>query len=35
VTDQIAHPTAADLLDVTDPVGAVDLVDLDAVLDTL
>ena len=35
MTDQIAHPTAADLLDVTDPVGAVDLVDLDAVLDTV
>ena len=28
MTDQIAHPTAADLLDITDPVGAVDLVDL-------
>src|SRR6478609_10428802 len=24
---EMAHPTAADLLDITDPVGAVDLVD--------
>ena len=23
----VAHPTAADLLDITDPIGAVDLVD--------
>ncbi|HEY4993899.1 MAG TPA: phosphoribosylformylglycinamidine synthase subunit PurL, partial [Nakamurella sp.] len=35
MTDQIAHPTAADLLDVTDPVGAVDLADLGAALDTV
>ena len=30
-----AHPTAADLLDITDPIGAVDLVDLDQELDTV
>ena len=35
MTDQIAHPTAADLLDITDPVGAVDLADLGAALDTV
>src|SRR6478735_4263708 len=35
MTDQIAHPTAADLLDVTDPVGAVDLVDIEVALDTV
>ena len=35
MTDQIAHPTAADLLDVTDPVGAVDLVDLGPELDSV
>ncbi len=31
----MAHPTAADLLDITDPIGAVDLVDLDQELDTV
>src|SRR6476659_4445412 len=35
MTDQIAHPTAADVLDVTDPVGAVDLVDIEVALDTV
>ncbi len=35
MTDQIAHPTAADLLDITDPVGAVDLVDIESQLDTV
>ncbi len=40
MTDQIAHPTvarptAADLLDITDPVGAVDLVDLGPELDSV
>jgi phosphoribosylformylglycinamidine synthase II len=35
MTDQIAHPTAADLLDITDPVGAVDLADVEATLDTV
>ena len=35
MTDQIAHPTAADLLDVTDPVGAVDLADVEKTLDTV
>jgi phosphoribosylformylglycinamidine synthase len=30
-----AHPTAADLLDITDPIGAVDLVDVEADLDTV
>jgi len=33
--DQLAHPTAADLLDITDPVGAVDLVDHGSQLDTV
>jgi len=33
--DQIARPTAADLLDITDPVGAVDLVDQGPELDTV
>ncbi|WP_420122858.1 phosphoribosylformylglycinamidine synthase subunit PurL [Nakamurella sp.] len=36
--DQVAHParpTQADLLDITDPVGAVDLVDQGPVLDTV
>src|SRR6478752_3490459 len=35
MTDQIAHPTAADLPDITDPVGAVDLADVEAQLDTV
>ncbi|HEY5115260.1 MAG TPA: phosphoribosylformylglycinamidine synthase subunit PurL [Nakamurella sp.] len=35
MTDQIAHPSAADLLDITDPIGAVDLADLSAALDTV
>ncbi len=35
MTDGRAHPTAADLLDITDPIGAVDLVDLDQELDTV
>jgi phosphoribosylformylglycinamidine synthase len=35
VTGKIAHPTAADLLDITDPVGAVDLVDIEVALDTV
>ena len=33
--DQVAHPTQADLLDITDPVGAIDLVDQGPVLDTV
>jgi len=32
---EMAHPTAADLLDITDPVGAVDLVDQGPELDTV
>ncbi|HZM66976.1 MAG TPA: phosphoribosylformylglycinamidine synthase subunit PurL [Nakamurella sp.] len=35
MTDRIARPTAADLLDVTDPVGAVDLVDRGPLPDTV
>ena len=35
MTDQVAHPTQADLLDITDPVGAVDLVDQGPELDTV
>ncbi len=35
MTGPLAHPTAADLLDITDPIGAVDLVDLDRELDTV
>ncbi len=35
MTDRVAHPTAADLLDVTDPVGAVDLVDCGPQPDTV
>ena len=31
----VTHPGAADLLDITDPIGAVDLVDLDQELDTV
>jgi phosphoribosylformylglycinamidine synthase subunit PurL len=34
-TDLVAHPTAADLLDITDPIGAVDLVDQGPQLDTV